>query len=110
MNKRMDFISEMHMSVKQSTESFKAAQQLIFRQTPNKFPVPLVDEGPLPCSRLPALVSHLRHKHPVLTLTLYPHPVLILTLYPYPVLILTLYPYPVLTLTLNPYPVLTLTL
>ena len=91
------------MSVDQCTESFKAAQQLTFRQTLNNFPSLLVAEGHLPCSRLPALVSHLRHKHPVLTLTLYPYPVLTLTLYPYPILTLTLYPYPVLTFTLYPY-------
>jgi len=39
-NKSIDFISEMRMYVEQSTESFKTAQQLIFRQTLNKFPPP----------------------------------------------------------------------
>jgi hypothetical protein len=46
-NKSIDFISEMCMSVEQSTESFKAAQQLIFRQTLNKFPVPFSSREPI---------------------------------------------------------------
>lgn len=52
-NKRIDFISEMRMSVQQSTESFKAAQQLIFRQKLNKFPVPFSSRGPITMITIP---------------------------------------------------------
>jgi len=37
----------MRMSVEQSTKSFKAAQQQIFRQTLNKFPVPFSSREPI---------------------------------------------------------------
>jgi hypothetical protein len=73
----------MRMFSEQSTKSIQAAQQLIFHRKPNKFYPILVAEGPLPGSRLPALVSHLSHKNPVLTLALYPYPVLTFTLRPY---------------------------